>query len=334
MIGASAVAASPVVNREVARRFHNPVVLFANGRGDYLMHLPIMRALTALFEGRLTLVTRPSVQDLFYHDLSFARVIEIDCEPGPDGPEFDFDRLSATLAGCDLFLSLNPWCSRSLELLLASLSHIPTIGFWPQCSLRLPLDFSKHTVDLGFDVARCFSSMLAVEAFAGVPRFAERHERLARDLRASLPAGARVAAVHGDTKIEKMWSADRFAELIRWLLGRDPHLYVFDVGLHRADGGRLADHPRVISCSELVLPAAFALIGQLDFFIGVDSCFLHAADLYRVPGVGLFGATAAHEFGFRFGPHRHVTAASMSAIQLSDVIAAIESLLGMEVTLW
>lgn len=52
-------------------------------------------------------------------------------------------------------------------------------------------------------------------------------------------------------------------------------------------------------CGGLALPTAFELVRYVDVFVGVNSCFLQAADLWRTSGVGLFGATEVHEFGFR-----------------------------------
>lgn len=299
--------------------------MLINGRGDYLMNLPTLRALSAVFAGELVFITKHGVAPLFYPGLPFSRIVEIDCEPGPTGPEFDVATVSAAIEGCDLFLSLNPWSTRSLDGLLWNLRHVPAVGFSSGFSLRLPLDFSKHSVDLAFDIVRCLDDTIQVEQFADPPRFAPRFEELARHIRAAIPADARVVCVHGDTKPEKMWDEQRFVALIRRLLRNDPRLYALDLGLRPIGGSELANEARMISCRELILPAAFALTGLADFFVGVDSCFLHAADLYRVPGVGLFGPTNPHEFGFRFGPHSHVAKDSISDITLDDVTRAIEA---------
>jgi ADP-heptose:LPS heptosyltransferase len=53
---------------------------------------------------------------------------------------------------------------------------------------------------------------------------------------------------------------------------------------------------------------------------------LHLADLYQVPGVGLFGPTDPSEFGFRFARHLHVRAATMNEISVADVGHALEAL--------
>ena len=55
---------------------------------------------------------------------------------------------------------------------------------------------------------------------------------------------------------------------------------------------------------------------------------LHAADLFNVPGVGLFGPTSSAEFGFKFSRHHHVQAdGTMDTIDPFNVLILLETLL-------
>jgi ADP-heptose:LPS heptosyltransferase len=76
----------------------------------------------------------------------------------------------------------------------------------------------------------------------------------------------------------------------------------------------------------LPLDLAMGLVANADLFVGIDSSMLHAADLARVPGVGLFGPTRAATWGFRFAPHRHVDMSAMEDITAIDVLDAMEDL--------
>jgi ADP-heptose:LPS heptosyltransferase len=68
-------------------------------------------------------------------------------------------------------------------------------------------------------------------------------------------------------------------------------------------------------------------VAESDFFIGVDSCMLHVADIARVPGVGLFGPTNVKEFGFYIGPHIMIQGdGSMDKIPVEMVIKALDQL--------
>src|SRR5262249_37867678 len=76
----------------------------------------------------------------------------------------------------------------------------------------------------------------------------------------------------------------------------------------------------------LPLGHALALTATADLFVGVDSCFLHAADLARVPSVGLFFATEPHEFGTQWSHHRHLEVANPATLNAKVVTSALEAL--------
>ncbi|WP_025736064.1 glycosyltransferase family 9 protein [Mycobacterium genavense] len=69
-----------------------------------------------------------------------------------------------------------------------------------------------------------------------------------------------------------------------------------------------------------------SMVANADLFLGIDSCMLHAADLARVPGVGLFGPTRSATWGFRFGPHRHIDQRKMADISVDAVLDALEAI--------
>jgi ADP-heptose:LPS heptosyltransferase len=118
------------------------------------------------------------------------------------------------------------------------------------------------------------------------------------------------------------------SKLVTAFLERHPDFIVFMLDFRKASMkvGEFEDlfiHPR-----GLPLPYAFAVLGESDLFLGVDSCMLHAADLFRVPGVGVFGPTDPRRWGFRFARHRHIRdARGLKYIRESHVLEALESLL-------
>jgi D-sedoheptulose 7-phosphate isomerase len=117
-------------------------------------------------------------------------------------------------------------------------------------------------------------------------------------------------------------------ELFDVFLELHPEVFVLvvgsvDLGLK---AGRFAE--RITPCHGLPLTTSSALVELADLFLGVDSCMLHAADLFRVPSVGLFGPGGHIEFGFRFGPHRYVfSKGSMESISAGEVLSALEVML-------
>jgi ADP-heptose:LPS heptosyltransferase len=147
-------------------------------------------------------------------------------------------------------------------------------------------------------------------------------------MRNLVPPQAKVLLVHADTKPEKMLPAERLVSVLDAFLERHTNFVTFVVGTRNLHLDRGRYGKRVFPCYEVPLPISLALVGEANLFLGVDSCMLHAADLFKVPGVGLFGPTSCSEWGFRIGPHRHIYRGGyMDAINVDDVLDALESLI-------
>ena len=63
--------------------------MLINGRGDYLLNLPALRALSDTFDGRWTLVAMKDVHRLILPELEPTRVIEPPFSKSKLGPEFN-----------------------------------------------------------------------------------------------------------------------------------------------------------------------------------------------------------------------------------------------------
>lgn len=316
----------------------SPVALFGNGWGDHLLALPAIRALESLFPGQLTLVCVPGAHQTFFADLPLHRVYEVPMTGTGEGRRFDAEAVAGHVGATDLLVSFNPWHSPDVDCLIAVLSPPESVGFHPSFSVHLPFDTSKHSAELAFDVPRYLDDNLRLNDFAHPPVFPERARHAARELRALIPAPMRAMVIHADTGLwrkgageplqTKMWPVERFVQMMDAFLERHPDFVAFVVGSEPLglDRGRCGN--RVISCVGLALDTSLALVGEADVFVGIDSCMLHAADFFRVPGVGLFGPSDSREFGFLFAPHRHVKGDwSMASISVAAVLDAVESLL-------
>lgn len=311
--------------------FQRPVVFFANGLGDTLLALPALRALTVLFPHRLALVCDQGVHPSLLTELALRQVVEARMTRNvPDWTrEFPASGVAAQIGDCDLFISLVPWLSRSLQQLARELKPHASVGFFEDYMIRVPLDFAQHAADLTFSIAQALQSSLRVEDYAEPPVLDLQHRRMAEQIRSAVPRSFRMLVVHADTGRPKMWPAERFERTLDLFLDRHPEFLVMLVGAtpQPLDSGRNSKH--VIPCYGLPLGGAVALTGLADLFLGVDSCMLHAADLFRVPGVGLFGASSSVEYGFRFTPSSIVLeAGSMESIAVPAVVDALEQLAG------
>jgi ADP-heptose:LPS heptosyltransferase len=306
----------------------NPVVLYCNGIGDHILAVPALRGLAHLFPQRLTLVCALGARRFFFGDIRFGSVFETKFEAIRGGRRwFDADAVAAATRGCDLLISLNPWHSKSVDRLLTLLGPRFSLGFFEPFEANLPLDYRKHSAELSFDVARFLRPALRIEDFASPLTLPAGARRWAGSVRRHIPRGLKMLAVHADTKREKMWPVRRMRRVIDEFLERHEEFVAFEVGEKplRRNGSRHGE--RFVPSHGLPLPFALGLVAEADLFLGVDSCMLHAADLFRVPGVGLFGPTSSREWGFRFAPHRHVEFGELTGgAAETQVLDALESL--------
>lgn len=304
-----------------------PVIFFINGIGDNILNLPALRALGELFAGRSSLICSGSALFMF-DDLPVKRAIKIRVESSAYGREFDADAVAAETGNCDVFLSLVPWHSESLTRLVEKLRPELSVGFISNYDIRLPLNFDQHTSELAFDVVRLFDARSRLQDFTAPPCYPNEARAEARKLREQLNPGGKALAVHADTGQKKMWDGVKLMQTLDTFLDHHPEFTVLLVGgrPQSLDCGSYGD--RVIPCYGLPLPVSMALVTEADFFLGIDSCMLHAADFAGVPSVGLFGPTSAAEFGFLVGPHIAIQAPhTMAEIEATDVTDALESLL-------
>lgn len=309
-------------------RFRFPAVIFGNGIGDHLLTLPALRALAALFPSRLSLICMPQSRRKFFSDLHLRSSCETEM-PGSEsrGRRIAAARVANRLGKCDLFLSLNPWHSGSIDHLLKLLSPTTSVGFSPAFQVVLPKDFSKHAADLAFSVPAYLEPSLRLEDFAHPPRLPAQCRGRARQFLRAVAPGMRVLTVHTETKAEKLWPRGRFIDVMKSFLERHPKfvILVLDFQKWSLDG---EFKNRIIQSPHLPLQYAFSVVGESELFLGVDSCMLHVADLFRVPGVGLFGPEGSRRWGFRFSRHRHLSdPRGMKGIHEPEVLEALESML-------
>jgi len=314
------------------QNFSRPVVFFANGIGDHIIALPALRALSNIFSGRLSLIAIREAYTEIFSDIDFESVWFIENSESPFHlmqkvqkvglAPFDYEELAQQASGCDLFISLCQWTSPYLECLFEKLSPPLSVGFFPTFTHQLP-DLHLNSFDTIFGVVHLFNSKIKIEQFSAPPKITKNYLTLIQDLKNYMNAN-KILIVHTDTKRRKMWSAENFLQTIDKFLSIRTEYIVIIVGIFNDLPLESADHKqRIFDVCRIPLGLSFALLSIADLFLGVDSCMLHAADLFRVPGVGIFSPTDPKEWGFRFAPHRHITADSITSITPEQVIDAL-----------
>jgi ADP-heptose:LPS heptosyltransferase len=319
----------PNKKTELPQQSSCPVVLFYNGKGDHILALPALRALAALFRERLTLVCRHGAHQVFFPELQLGRVLETRFWPNKDtGHLFDAKQVADAVGECDLFLSLVPWHSDAMAELLRYLAPTFSVGFHSDFQTPLQVDHTRHAADAAFLVPSYLSPSLRLEDYWFTPKFTVFARDAARELRALMPTSMRVLAVHAETDPSKMWAPERLTAFLDAFLAQHPDFVAWIIGMadQGLDKGRFGD--RVIPCCRIPIAIAFSLVTEADYFLGIDSCMLHVADLCGVPAVGLFGPTSSSFWGLRHSVHRHVHGdGSMHTISVENVCDALNAIL-------
>lgn len=312
-----------------------PALYFAAKIGDSVMTLPTVRALGEMFDAPLTLISPKVAFDLCFREVS-PRLVDVTGAPetGPSAlpvRSLDCSALAAQLGPVDVFINA---VSTNLPMdtfrdLQRRLAPTTTIGFtsdYAEYDVTVPKQ-AWHACDLLFKLARLFDPSLRIENYAQPVSIAPSVQEQARSMRAEVPTGARVLVVHADTDWnEKRWPVTRFIDLLDRFLSSHPEFVAWVVGMGHEELNVGRQRDRVNSHLGLPLDLSMSMVANADLFLGVDSCMLHAADLARVPGVGLFGPTRSATWGFRFGPHRHLDERKMADITVDEALRALEDL--------
>jgi ADP-heptose:LPS heptosyltransferase len=310
-----------------SRDARTPVLLAYNGGiGDHLCNLPAVRALTALFCGRLALVCGKGDWERYYSNLDLRAIHEIEFRMTGNGWIFDAETLARLIENCDLFLSINPWHTRSVTDLLTRIRNVESIGFFAHYRHRLTCDYTGHAIDMAFAIPASLNRALKLDDFSQPPAIPGSAVTTAQEFRRRHIRTRRSLFVHTETRVEKRWQRERFERVLDDFLQEFPDYtaLVVDIPGYELRGGQHSD--RALSLS-LSLETTFALLRDCDLFLGIDSCHLHAADLFRIPGVGLFGPTTCRRWGFRFSNHRHLQGGrTMDSLDSNDVYEALRSL--------
>lgn len=319
-------------------RAGKPAVCFVSNIGDAVLALPTLRALGEMFAAPLTLVCPKSIFDLCFRQVTDRHVDTTGMPltgphplPGARHRAPDYGALAAEIGHVDVFIDTLTWNALSSTIirpLVERLAPTTTIGFPTEMGYDFVVSREDcHAADLTFKLARLFNPSLQLESYAQPVPIPPSVQQQARSIRTAAPPGVKVLVVHADTNwAEKRWPATRFIDVLDRFLARRRDFVVWVVGMghEELNVGRAGD--RVLPYLGLPLDLAMGLVAEADLFVGIDSCMLHAADLARVPGVGLFGPTRAATWGFRFGPHRHVDKDTMADITVEEVLSAMEQL--------
>jgi ADP-heptose:LPS heptosyltransferase len=292
-----------------------PVVTYSDGIGDTLMSLPALRAISEFFDSPPAFIGSSASRAILKEEFPASSfLLREDLIP------------SQLPRDCDCWLSLDPGEDRAFSAsLFDALAPRWSVGWEPLHPLRVKSRTDLHFSDEVFELSKHLRPGLNIQDYSSAPRIGKLGEELAYDIRRQLRPETKLIVLHPQTFApNKNWPLEKFQHFLEQFLALNSRFITLVIGLGHARLEKGAFAERIVSCEGISLSSTFALIGNADLFVGIDSGMLHVADLYRTPSVGIFGPSSPSRWGCRFTQHRHVAASSRNVCDVAetDVIAA------------
>jgi ADP-heptose:LPS heptosyltransferase len=302
------------------------ILCHVGGIGDHYLSLPAMRALINVLGSKVRLAGHPEAIHLVYGELGLeGKIIDFTVKDG--SLTRDIRSVVDEIGDCEFLVSLVPLLNGIADEVVTAVKPAASIGFGAACGTRIRLNERQHAIDMYLDVPRALDSGRLGGDIFDPPKLPARSLAFAREIRGQIPRGVKLLAVHADTKPDKMWDTRCFVDLLHGFASDHPEVFVVIVG--SIDLGLTLGpvQERMIPCMDIPLLDSIALVSQADAFLGVDSCMLHLADLFRIPSVGLFGCTDSRLWGLRFARGKIVEGhGSMSHISVAEARSELEAL--------
>jgi ADP-heptose:LPS heptosyltransferase len=311
------------------------LIFHHNGVGDYLMSVPAMRALARFAPAPVHVVCGDGQAASFYEDAGADAILRTRTGYGHFVHRFDPDAVTGLCAPYEWFISLAHWFSPDILRLREVSGANWSAGLYPHFDLRPDADDRArvlHDIDRIFSLAAAFNPGMSVGDWAHALPLPAPSMELAASVKAGLPADCIALAVHAETRPEKVWPLDRLDSALAKVMQERPRVSPLILNTPPALLPRTAGNPAAKFLVGLPLAHAAAVTATADCFLGVDSCMLHVADLFRRPGVALFGPTDPAQYGYRFEPplrpvHVRPTDRNLRRLAPDTVVRALIELL-------
>lgn len=261
------------------------LVYFRNAIGDAIMTLPTLRALYS--HSKNVSIVCDSAYEFLFQEIDFKHVFHCDTSEIP---------ISDQLAeyAFDTFVSLSTYHDEQLDAIIHKNNFEYSMGYGGPYDFEYADEHGKSNLfDVYFRCAQTLNPKLKIEDFAA-PMEPNSPILLEKIRELNQP----IVVIHTDTKADKEWSPEKFKELITLILDAYPELIVAIVGRPKLDYTSIS--PRVIHVQSDAFQVSWEFVAYSDYFIGIDSCFMHLSDLNNKPGIALFGNTNVSEWGYRF----------------------------------
>jgi ADP-heptose:LPS heptosyltransferase len=311
---------------ESIRQSKHPLIIWSNGGiGDAICSLPMLRALGEIYSGKAALVCGSHHGPILSELCGYGERLYLEMRGNRTGFEFDVGEVASRIHDVDTIIAPIPWHSQSVDALIAAYPNCRSIGFLNRFDVRLPFNRGLHAMDSGFCLVSWIAPGQQLHRYSSSFTFSEDELRFAKETAESL-AGKRLLFVHTETKKNKQWPRAKFESVIAAFLMMNPEwaIVIANPGGVAWFGGGATSRIAVL---DTTLRGVIATLARCSGFLGIDSCLLHAADLLRVPGIGLFVDSDSTRWGFRFSAFWHIQSSVRGrVIESPDVLHCLGEL--------
>jgi hypothetical protein len=277
------------------------LVFFYNGLGDAFLALPALRALSQVPKLKMAILTNSNdpIFNLIMREISSVDLIGINIEEKKGGKNFDVSRLGVLRKNYEWLVCLNEWSpTEGGDHFRQVCAEKKSIGCFEFFNAHIIRPNRTHTMDYLFEFAKYFDSSYRIDPFMGTPKVDLKYQSIVSEFKQKV-GSMRLLVMHMDTQKEKMWDEVYLESFLSHTFLNYPQLMVIMIGVSLPVSSKFSDEIRLVRFEDTDFRLPWCLVAQADYFIGVDSVFLHIADFYNIPSIGLFGPTCPEEWGFR-----------------------------------
>lgn len=311
-------------NLEDIKKSQYPILYYFDGIGDAIIALPTIRAICNYFSGKLSIICSFFPEPWWLYDLPLKQIILAETIVTEDNLIFDSRAIVEAAGPCDLCFAVSIRTNDILNHLERLLSPDFIIGLGYNYDISVPINPKINYGLTAFKLAKTLAN-IEYDSYIYPPSIPVSAEILSDKILQYLLKEANwpsyILAVHCDTQAEKMWSKEKFQMLLIKFLSIHKNWLVVILG---ASSFLDKIHPKVIDLTGLTFDLSISLLSKANLFLGIDSCCLHFADIFRVPSIGLYGPSSHDLYGFQFTKHKYILGnGSMENIEIEMVLEAL-----------
>lgn len=307
-----------------------PILFFQNSLGDHILTLPAIRALFNIYGSKLSVISNKGKNKTWFYsefELNHFVELELDFRLNPRRLPVDEKEIELFIGECDLLISLCPWHDENIEELIEIINPEKAIGLTQFFNNPKPINYNLHAVDFAFQIPQMIQPRHELQDLCYPPIFPDEYEKKAMEILSLLPKEYKKLVIHTETEPSREWCLDKFFNVLDAFLVNNEDYIVLLVDIEDRGLRRGSNIERIYPLNGFYFPTISKVIEKSDLFLGIDSSFLHMADIYHVAGVGLFGATLTKDWGFRYCKRNiEIEKQGMSKINIDETIIALQKL--------